>query len=413
MKTLYLELNMGAAGDMLNAALYELLDDPGKASYIDKMNSLGLNGVTVTAKKTSKCGITGTHMEVCIDGMEEAGHDHHHDHDHDHQHDHHHEHHHEHNTMDSISHVIESMPVSADVANNVKNIYAIIADAESRVHSVPVSDIHFHEVGTMDAIADITGFCLLMEMLAFDRVVVSPVCTGFGQVRCAHGILPVPAPATALILEGIPVYAGNIEGELITPTGAALIKYFADDFRRMGALRVDAIGYGMGRKDFEAANCVRAMSGEDESVINDIVELSCNIDDMTGEDIGYALEVLRKEGAKDVYATAISMKRSRPGTMISVLCDPADTEKMVKLLFKHTTTLGIRKSELTRYVLDRKTKSIDTDLGKADIKISTGYGITRIKPEYEHIRQIAEKNDMSIADVRSRIGKYIDESKKD
>ena len=223
MRSLYLDLGMGAAGDMLSAALYELLDDEKRQLFLTRINSIGIAGVRVYADDCSKCGIRGTHMRVTFHDhdIDETCHDDHHDHDH-------HHHHHGH-TMKDIEAIIEGLEVSDPVKDDIKSVYGIIADAESRAHGASVSDIHFHEVGTMDAIADITSVCLLMEMLAPDRVIASPVCTGYGSVKCAHGVLSVPAPATANILTGIPMYAGDIEGELCTPTGAALVKHFANE----------------------------------------------------------------------------------------------------------------------------------------------------------------------------------------
>ncbi|MBO4890199.1 MAG: nickel pincer cofactor biosynthesis protein LarC [Lachnospiraceae bacterium] len=401
MKTLYLDLGMGAAGDMLTAALYELLDETRKKSFEERIASLGLEGVTVTFQRCIKCGITGTHADVRINGTAEGEHDHH-DHDHDHHH---------HSSMADIGHIIDSLNVSHDTASKIKEIYKMIAAAESEAHSVPVSDIHFHEVGTADAICDIASVCVLMEMIAPDRVIASPVCTGYGKVRCAHGILPVPAPATANILKGIPMYAGTCEGELCTPTGAALVRFFADDFSGMPVMSVTAIGYGMGTKDFETANCLRAMLGESSLAAADIVELSCNVDDMTGEDIGYATKVFLEEGAADVYTTAIGMKKGRPGTKISVMCHPEERRRFVDLMFKHTTTLGIRENAFGRYVLDRRSDSIDTGSGKVSVKISEGYGVSRRKIEYDDLERIATDRNISVAEARSIASKETDDSK--
>ena len=314
MRTLYIDCSMGAAGDMLTAALLELLPD--KEDFVEKLNGLGLGGVTFELESSVKCGITGSHMTVKVDGVEEESHDHHHehehehdhhhdhdhehehehhhDHDHDHDHDHHHEHHH--SSMGDIEHIVRGhLNIPDKVKEDVLSVYKLIAEAESFVHGKPVTDIHFHEVGTKDAIADVTAVCLLMNEIGADKVVVSPIHVGSGQVNCAHGILPVPAPATAHILKDVPIYGGNIRGELCTPTGAALLKHFATEFGKMPVMSVSAIGYGMGKKDFEAANCVRISLGESENVSGEVLELSCNIDDMTGEAIGFAMDMLLSE----------------------------------------------------------------------------------------------------------------------
>ena len=266
-RILYLDCGMGAAGDMLAAALIELL--PQADSFIDELNALGIPGVRFSKEPSVKCGITGTHMHVSVNGQEEESHDHHgHSHEHEHSHEHsHHEHHHHshqhhHSGLNDIEHIVRGhMSLPENVQDHVMQVYGLIAEAESKAHGVPVTEIHFHEVGTLDAVADITAVCMLMDRLAPEEVVVSPIHVGSGQVRCAHGILPVPAPATAYILKGAPIYGGAIKGELCTPTGAALLKHFATRFGDMPIMTVEAIGYGMGKKDFEAANCVRAMLG--------------------------------------------------------------------------------------------------------------------------------------------------------
>ena len=233
MKTLYLDCGMGAAGDMLSAALLELLPDPD--AFVAKLNALGIPGVVFTREASCKCGIRGTHMSVTVHGEAEG------------------EHHHHHSSMHDIEHIVCShLDLPEQVKSDILAVYKLIAEAESHAHGVPVSEIHFHEVGSMDAIADITAVCLLLHRLAPDEIIVSPVHVGCGEVHCAHGILPVPAPATAHILRGVPIYGGEVRGELCTPTGAALLAHFATRFGAMPAMRVSAIGYGMGKKDFRA-----------------------------------------------------------------------------------------------------------------------------------------------------------------
>lgn len=259
MKTLYFDLGMGAAGDMLAAALFELMPD--RAQALAQLNTLGLPGVEFIPEKASKCGVTGTHMRVVVNGLEERAEDAH-AHHHDHEHHEHHEHHHHHTSMEDIEALVAGLNASQTVKNSVLAVYRKIAQAESQVHGVPVSEIHFHEVGAMDALADIAAAAFLLEQLAPEKVLASPVQVGFGKTRCAHGLLPVPAPATALLLLGVPIRAGSIEGELCTPTGAALLRQFVSAFGPMPLMTVARIGYGLGQKDFPAANCLRAMLGE-------------------------------------------------------------------------------------------------------------------------------------------------------
>ena len=415
MKTLYLECNMGAAGDMLTAALLELTAD--KQAFIDQMNALGLPGVQVAFEPSVKCGITGTHMRVTVDGMEEqsadADHPHDHDHEHHHEHDHdhpHHDHghtHHHHSSMQDIWELIDGLKVSDRVKTDAKAVYALIADAESKAHGRPVSEIHFHEVGTMDAVADVVGVCLLMEALSPDRVLASPVSTGSGHVHCAHGILPVPAPATALILQGIPSQSGHIRGELCTPTGAALLKHFVSAFGERPVMTVDAIGYGMGRKDFEQANCVRAFLGETAGEREPITKLECNLDDITGEDLGFAMTQLFAAGASDVFTQPIGMKKNRPGILLSVICRPEDADRLAELIMKHTSTLGIRRQDMKRYFLNRKIGTVSTEYGEVRVKYAAGMGVEKAKPEFDDLAALAEKHQVSLSAVRKAAQKAL------
>ncbi len=438
MKTLYLDCGMGAAGDMLTAALLELLPD--REKVIGELNALGIPGVEMVCEKAEKCGIGGTHISVRVQGVEESeemhghghGHEaehdhdhaheaehhhdhdhaheaeHHHDHDHAHEAEHHHDHghtheaehaHHHHSGMHEIEHIVSGLPLSERIRKDILAVFGMIAEAESHVHGVPVTEIHFHEVGTMDAMADITAVCVLMDRLAPDQVIVSPVHVGSGQVKCAHGILPVPAPATAYILKDVPIYGGEIMGELCTPTGAALLKYFASRFGAMPVMRTLAIGYGMGKKDFPAANCVRALLGETEGTGDTVAELVCNVDDMTAEAVGFASEMLLEAGALEVYTVAAGMKKSRPGTVLHVMCTESMKGKMVELIFKHTTTIGIRENISRRYTLARSIRKVQTPFGEVRKKISEGYGATREKYEYEDLARIARERGMSIQEV--------------
>ena len=393
MKTLYLDCGMGAAGDMLTAALLELFPNP--QAMVDKLNELGIPGVRFQRELTQKCGIQGTHIHVYVGDTEEDEHIHdHHSHDH-------HEHHH--SGMAEIEHWISHIHASDGVKENIRAVYNRIAQAESLVHGTTIQEIHFHEVGTLDALADVTAVCYLMEQLGNPRVYASPVHVGSGHVYCAHGILPVPAPATAEILKGIPIYGGQIQGELCTPTGAALLKQFVVEFGDMPVMVPQAVGYGMGKKDFAMANCVRAVLGETGSGTDSIVELSCNLDDMTGEDMGFATEQLLSAGAVDVFTTPIYMKKNRPAWMLTVLCREEQQEEMVQLLFRHTTTLGIRETPHRRYILSRRTGEVTTAYGSVTCKLSHGYGVDRCKPEYEDLARLAREHGVSIAQVREAV----------
>lgn len=418
MNVLYLDCSMGAAGDMLTAALYELLDEKQKQTYWNTIKALNLPGVEVTAEQVAKCGILGTHMSVRIQGHEEAEAEHagvevdgyeHAEHEHAgadgalHGHEHHHHHHH-HASMHHIEEIIEALPVIEKVKTDALAVYGLIARAESHAHGKPVTEIHFHEVGTLDAVVDVTSVCLLMNLLAPDKVVASPVHVGSGHVHCAHGILPVPAPATAYILQGVPTYGGTVQGELCTPTGAALLKHFVTEFGSMPVMTVRQIGYGMGLKEFPQANCVRALWGSVEQGTTDqVVELACNVDDMTGEELGFAMERLFEAGAKEVFTVPIHMKKSRPGIMLCVICQEEDKELLVKALFLHTSTLGVRETDHPRYILRRSTKQVETSLGVVVLKQSEGYGVTKTKFEYEDVARIAREQGLSFAETTERL----------
>lgn len=467
MRTLYIDCSMGIAGDMFTGALLDLF--PEKEEITAQLNALGLPGVQYQISRTQKCGIEGTHMTVSIYGEVEGehlhthGHDHEHefglDHDHDHSHDHDHGHHHDHDHshghdhehdhghshdhhehdhhghthshagMHAIEHIVWDLHLPEKVERDVLAVYRIIAEAESQVHGMPVTEIHFHEVGTMDAVADVTAVCFLLDRLGVEEIVCSPVHVGCGEVHCAHGILPVPAPATANILKGIPIYSDGTRGELTTPTGAALLKHFVSRFEGMPPMTVSSIGYGMGTKDFGKANCVRLLLGETgqqaaaiittgESTSNrlqdqvtglacdpddlkdQVTELACNLDDMTAEEIGFAMDRLLEAGALDVYTIAINMKKNRPGTMLCVLTKEEKKEEMIRLLFKHTTTIGIRETVMHRSILKRETETIHTPCGAVRCKKVSGYGTERQKLEYEDLARIAREQDLSLSDVR-------------
>lgn len=388
MRLLYFDCSMGAAGDMLTAALYELLDDEGRKEFLDKINNAGIQGVTSTAEPSVKCGISGTHMKVLVDGEEEEEHEHHHHH-----------HHHDHADMHGIGHIIDDLKIADNIKEYAKQVYRLIAEAESHAHNRPVEDIHFHEVGTKDAVADVVSVCLLMDMLRPDRVMSSAINVGSGHVHCAHGILPVPAPATAYILRDVPIYQGHVKSELCTPTGAALLKFFADDFKDMPVIKIKKTGYGMGKKDFEQANCVRAFLGEASDMSGTVTEFKCNIDDMTAEQTGYAMDVLFRAGALEVYTLQAGMKKSRPGIELNVMCREADREKILGLIFKHTSTLGVREYVSVRHTLNRRIEEKDTDYGPVRLKTAEGYGVVRKKWEYDDITRIAGERNSSIEEI--------------
>ena len=440
---------MGIAGDMLMGALAEIAP----AEAVEKLLALKIPGTEISFEHGEKCGIGGTRAHVLVHGEEEgsvgehghgehdhctgyghgehgheAEHAHHHSHGghgHDAEHVHHHEHHHY--GIEDIRSIINGLPVPASVKENALAIYTRIASAESKVHGQPVSEIHFHEVGAMDAVADVVGNCFLLEAIGAERIVSSPVNVGSGSVRCAHGILPVPAPATAEILKGTEYYSDEIRGELCTPTGAAILTHFTDEIGARPRMRVDSVGIGAGTKDFPKANILRVFLGEareisgaddgtqpegrdfqpaadeemfcdssDGSQMDQICELSANIDDMTGEELGFAMERILEAGALDVYYTPIVMKKSRPAVKLSCLCRREKAKAMAEVIFRHTRTAGIRRQDFVRYVLQRES----TERDGLRVKSYRGYGVERSKPEYEDLAELARSRDGSLIDMK-------------
>lgn len=437
MKTLYLECNMGAAGDMLTAALWELLDETRREEFLNTMNGLGLPGVEVRTEKAAQCGIWGTHMQVKVHGEEEEsldvnqehihehthcgevhpGHTHDHvqepvhgqEHSHEHPHGHGGEGHHHHTGMAEIEAQIGALALPQAVRQNALAVFRLLAQAESHAHDRPVEQIHFHEVGTMDAVADVVGACLLLHILAPDEILASPVHVGCGQVRCAHGILPVPAPATAYLLQGVPAYGGSVQGELCTPTGAALLRHFVKHFGPMPVMSAQAIGYGMGKKEFAQANCVRAFWGETADRQDEAAQLSCNLDDMTGEDIAFAAEQLLAAGALDVWTQTIGMKKGRPGVMLCCLCRPEDAARLGEVMLRHTATLGVRKTLCTRQVLERESRVLQAGEDTVRVKTAAGAGARKAKLEYEDLAAIARRRGETLAQVRRRLAPLLEE----
>lgn len=485
---------MGAAGDMLTAALLETACQAENADgktltaeeFVQKFHQAGIPGVKMQVEKTQKCGITGTHIHILVDGVEEGeaeaehshmheehahdhGHDehahshvmeehvhenwhdehvhshvyeesahddfheehthhheddhehhHHHDHDHGHHehhdhghghghsHDHGHHHGHVHRSMQDMEKLVAGLHLPEEIKQDVISVYKLIAEAEGTVHGLPAGEVHFHEVGTMDAVADITAVCMLIREIGADKIVASPVATGYGSVRCAHGILPVPAPATALLLRGVPSYAGDEKGELCTPTGAALVKYFAEEFSQMPMMRNAAVGYGIGSKNFKKANCLRVFLGEEAETGEakpKVSELSCNIDDMTGEEIGYAGERLFEAGALDVYTIPIYMKKNRPGVLLRVISTEEKKDELVRAIFRYTSTIGIRENVMERYVLHRDILADEHEGRTIRKKDVVGYGVSRSKWEYEDLAECAEEWDCSLREAAERLQK--------
>lgn len=388
MKTLYFDCAMGAAGDMLTGALLELHPDPD--GFLKRINGILAGRAEISAAPDKKQGLRGTHVTVSVSGDEEGEQC---------------RHHHHHTSVHEIFRFIDEASLPEKVREDAKGVYSLIFEAESQVHGEPVENIHLHEVGSLDALADVLAVCMLLYELTPEHISASAVHVGCGMVKCAHGILPVPAPATELILRGVPIYSGEVRGELCTPTGAALLRYFVQDFGAMPVMWVTALGCGTGKKDFEAANVLRAMLGETEEVRERVTELCCNLDDMTPEALAFAMEALFALGALDVYFTNIGMKKSRPGVMLTCMCREEQREDMLRCIFKHTSTLGVREYACARHSLRRSVRCVETEYGAVRVKTAEGWGIERKKAEYEDLARLAREHGLTLEEIRDKAEK--------
>ncbi|WCK54437.1 nickel pincer cofactor biosynthesis protein LarC [Aneurinibacillus sp. Ricciae_BoGa-3] len=413
MPSLYLDCISGIAGDMALAALIDLGADP--AYIIRHLRELPLDDFTFEIEEVNKLGITSKKLKLCFGQQQQTEHTHsghHHDPDHHHEHNHHHHvesadehtHHHEHREASAILHMIEHSNLPERVKDRSLAIFREIALAEGKIHGISTDEVHFHEVGAMDSIIDIIGVCLALESLDIEDIYASHVPTGSGFVRMAHGLYPIPAPATAQLLKGIPLAELNVKGELTTPTGAGILKALVKEFGTLGSATILHIGYGAGDKEFGHPNVLRALlvekmptAGTEGSIQaagakpgESLCILEAQVDDMTGEGFGYVMERLLDEGALDVYYTPVYMKKNRPGTLITVLASPEKAERFEDILLMETTTLGVRKIPCTRRILDRNLTYVDTPYGKVSVKQAILKGeVIRQIPEYEDVKKAA------------------------
>lgn len=392
MKTLYLELKNGASGDMVAAALYAVAGRD--RELLSEMQSAAPDGVKIYAKDCLRQGVVGTLFTVESEN-----------------------HGHTHRTLADVFAVIDAFLFPAEVKALAKSVYEIIARAEAEVHGTTEDKVQFHEVGSVRAVANVVCACFLLDAISPSRVVCSPVNVGGGTVRCAHGVLPVPTPATAELLKGIPSF-GDGNCELCTTTGAALVAAFADSFGNMPSMTVSATGYGMGGRDLpDRLNCVRAFVGDaetttekDDCACEEVAELVCNVDDITGEAVGYACEKLMKEGALDVSTVCAQTKKNRPCFILTCLCRADEAEKFAALLFKHTSTIGVRVSVVRRICLNRETEVVKTPLGEVRVKHSYGMGASKRKAEFDDLARIADATGKSLAEVYDEIKDFVKQS---
>ena len=401
MKTLYFDCSSGISGNMTLGALIEILGD--EDYLLEELKKLNVPGYHIEISKKVKNGITGTYIDVIL---EEHNHSHEHEHEHHHeeneeQHYHTHEHHHEHRNLNDVNKIIDDSLLDDKVKKLAKNIFMRVAKAESKVHNKPLDQVHFHEVGAIDSIVDIVGTAILIDKINPDRIISSIVNDGYGFIECAHGIMSVPVPATSEIFANSEVKFRQIDvdTELVTPTGAAIIAELAEEFTTLPAMVTEKVGWGIGSKDLKLPNVLKVYYGEIDKPNEDFVVIETNIDDCGGELFGYTQELLFKNGALDVFYTPIFMKKNRPAYRLTVACRRKDMYKLQNIIFRETTTIGMRYRFEYRTELEREIIEIDTKYGKIKAKKVNNNGEIYIYPEYESIKEVAQKNNVPLKDL--------------
>ena len=445
-KTLYLECYSGISGDMTVAALLDLRAD---RAVLDRvLKSLKVSGFETKISRVVKSGIDACDFEVVLDkehenhdhdmeylhGHHHEGHENNHFYDHNHAHEeeaehfHSHErnhahgagsaqdrHHHEHRGIKEITYIIEHSAMTENAKKIALRIFEILAEAESKAHNVPVDQVHFHEVGAVDSIVDIVSVAVCLDDLDVTEVIVPVLCEGRGTVRCQHGILPIPVPAVANIVSANHLYLKmtEVEGELVTPTGAAIVAAVKTKDKLPETFEIQRIGIGAGKRQYECPGILRAMiisesteqakgrnpKAENQETKDTIIKMETNIDDCSGEVLGFVMERLMKAGARDVHYAPVFMKKNRPAWVLNVICKEEDMETLQNIIFEETTTIGIRYSRMERTILPRETKSLSTPWGEVQVKVCTLNGKEQLYPEYESVAQLSREKEIPFTEI--------------
>ena len=373
MKVAYFDCFNGAAGDMIVGALIDAGAD--FAALREAMSALPVGGFTISADRAKRGGFSATRFEVRMDSSVKQPHRH----------------------LKDVLAIYDQTPWTASVRDSAKRVFRRLAEAEAAVHGIPIEKVHFHEVGAVDALVDVGAAAFALHSLGVDRVICSPVAVGSGTVRCEHGVLPVPAPATARLLEGVPLAPSEETGELTTPTGAALLTTFVSEFGPLPSMTLRATGQGAGsREGVRSPNVIRVLIGDSASgeasdglESDQVFLLETNLDDATPATIAYCMERLLEAGALDVYSVPIVMKKGRPGTMLCVICQSGDIRRMEDVMFIETPTLGVRRQSLQRSKLRRNAETVQTEFGPIRIKVARRGAVESGAPEYEDCRAAA------------------------
>jgi len=427
MRIAYLECFSGISGDMFLGALVDAGVPPKRLE--DTVAALNV-GAKLAISKVTRSGISATKVDVWVQGEKDMSreefwaqkdarhahshhHDHHHHHGEDHAHSHthdkstEHKHEHAHRGLTEIRQIIGAATISESAKKTAIRIFEALGAAEAKIHNVPIESIHFHEVGAVDAIVDIVCAAVGAEALSVDEIICSPLNVGGGTVKCAHGTFPVPAPATLELLKDAPLYSSGVQAELVTPTGAAIVRTLASRFASFPELKIEKSAYGAGSRDFHGhPNVLRIVIGEVGSMhvtktnAETISVLEANLDDLNPQVFGYVMDRLLEDGALDVFGMPVQMKKNRPGTLLTVLCKPEDAAKLMQLIFAESTTLGVRRRDEVRQTLARRWESVRTTWGEVRIKIASMNGtVTNYAPEYEDCRKIAAEHHVPLKTV--------------
>ena len=422
-RQLYLECYSGISGDMTVAALLDLGAD--EQILRKALASLPVGGFEIAVTRKVKSGLDVCDFDVILDAEHENhdhdmeylhGHDHqhthdhvhedgsvhtheHHHHDHSHEHYHDHGHHHEHRGLHEILHIIEHADMTERAKETAVRIFQILAEAESKAHGVPADQVHFHEVGAVDSIVDILAVAICLDNLDITEVIVPFLCEGQGSIRCQHGIIPVPVPAVVNIAQahGLTLKPTGVQGELVTPTGAAIVAAVRTSDKLPQTCRIVKIGMGAGKREYEGTGILRAMlleSGSAEAA-DTIWRLESNLDDCSGEVLGFVMDELFAAGARDVYYTPIYMKKNRPAVQINIICREQDVDKLQNILFCNTTTIGVRRCRMERTILPREIRQMDTPYGKVQVKVCRIGEEVRAYPEYDSVVELCKTHNMS------------------
>ena len=389
MKTLYFDCSSGISGNMTLGALLEIVGD--ENYLLEELKKLNIDGYKIEISKKVKNGITGTYVDVILEHMNKC----------DNRNNKEEHHYHKHRNLEDINRIIDKSSLDEKVKNLAKKIFLRVAKAESKVHGKLIEEVHFHEVGALDSIIDIVGTAILINKINPDKIISSIVNDGYGFIECMHGTIPVPVPATSEIFSSSRVKCRqiDIDTELVTPTGAAIIAELSEEFTLLPTIKIEKVGLGAGLKDLKIPNILKIYYGEIEGSKEDFIVMETNIDDCSGEVLGYTEELLLKNKALDVFFTPIYMKKNRPAYKLTVLCRREDMNNLQNIIFKETTTIGIRYRVEERIELEREIIEIDTKYGKVKAKKVKNNNEEYIYPEYESIKEVALKNDISLKEL--------------